>query len=121
MEPKPIQDIAPPGAAKETAEPPAGPEIVHDIPVRQPSQNTSYGEDPLPSQSSQSPSSIISEHLSAAKKLSISLPHLDQKTEDNPSPVPKAKKPRPVLAMAVFAVAMICLAAGSYLKFVASS
>lgn len=134
MGPKPIQDVAPPEPAKDKApaeskvnsagsstEQSAGPEIVHDIPVRQPTQNANYGEGPLPGGGGQSPSFIESIHIPEVKKLGFQLPHLDQKIKDNANPAPKAKKSSPVLASVILLAAMVCLTAGAYLKFVATN
>lgn len=116
MGPKPIQDVAPPRPAKGTTEPPAGPEIVHDIPVRQPTQNANYGEGPLPGGGDQSPSFIESIHVPEVNKPGLQVPHLDRSPKDKAGSKPKTKKSRPVLATMVFLAALVCLAAGTYLK-----
>lgn len=111
MGPKPIQDVALPKSANESTEPPAGPEIVHDIPVRQPSQGIDTGE-PEPAPTDHETSFIVSD-----KNLGIPLPHLGKKDESKANPPAKDKKSSPVLATVVFLAALVCLAAGAYLKY----
>lgn len=98
-----------------------GPEIVHDIPVRQPTQNMSYGEGPVPAGGDPSSSSVVSDHLPIIPEHETSLPHLDQKDKKTSNSAPKDKKSSPYLATIVFAIAMVCLAAGAYLKFIANN
>ena len=122
MGPKPIQDIAfrerpVANPARSSTEPPAEPEIVHDIPVRQPIQNMSYGEGPMPPGGDQGPSFIASDYGPKDKKLGISLPLTSQKERDKTKPTPKDKKSKPVLAAAVLLVSIVFLATGTYLKY----
>lgn len=116
MGPKPIQDIAPPQAANQPPEPPSGPEIVGDIPVRAPSQQATTPQEPVESKNPD-PSFIVSDNHSETKKPGKQLPVADKK--DNGKP--KDSKPKPTLAIVIALLAAICLAAGAYLKFLANN
>lgn len=116
MGPKPIQDIAPPRAINSSAEPPSGPEIVDDIPVRVPSQQATTAEGPVESKNNDS-SFIISNNQPEAKKPDAPVLVADKKDKIKP----KNAKPKPTLAIVIALLATICLAAGVYLKFLSNS
>lgn len=106
MGPKPIQDVAPPPrAASLPAEPPSGPEIVGDIPVRASAQQTT--EEQQPQSSKNDDSSFIIPAASPPAAIN----------KDNQKLRNKDSKPRPTLAIVVTLLAVICVAAGAYLKY----
>ncbi len=106
MGPKPIQDIAPPSRATSApAEPLSGPEIVNDIPVRAPAEQAQDG------QKQQSSIDDDSSFIVPATPLPTAINNASQK------PKIKNSKPKPTLAIVVALLAIICLAAGVYLKF----
>lgn len=103
---KPIQDVAPPSrATSPPAEPPSGPEIVSDIPVRAPAEQAQDG------QKQQSSIDDDSSFIVPTTPLPTAINNANQK------PKIKNAKPKPVLAITVAMLAIICLAAGAYLKF----
>lgn len=110
MEPKPIQDIAPPSR---TTGPPAElrpePEIIDDIPVQTPAGQVSNDEGPQPSKNDDS-SFIVS-----ATPLPAAINKVNQK------PKIKDSKPKPTLAIVVALLAIILLVTGVYLKFFSNS
>lgn len=106
MGPKSIQDVAPPSQATNSpAEPPVAPEIVADIPVRAPGQQPASDDQASQPKDNGPQTTAFANPLSAAVK------------EDKQKPKTNAGKSQPTLAIAVALLAVICLAAGAYLKF----
>ena len=104
MGPKPIQDIAPPSRTTNLpTEPPSGPEIIGDIPVRASVEQTSNEQKPQPSKNDDSSFIVPATPLPPA----INKDNQKLKTKDS--------KPKPTLAIVVAILAIICLAAGAYL------
>jgi len=99
MEPKPIQDVAPP---------PSGPEVVGDIPVRPPAEQINNEQRPQPSNDDSS-------FIVPATPLPPAI------NKDNQKPKAKDSEPKPTLVIVVIVLAVICLAAGAYLKFLANN
>ncbi|MDO8591591.1 MAG: hypothetical protein Q7R60_01530 [bacterium] len=109
MGPKPIQDVTPPPQATSPAvEPPPGPEIVGDIPVRAPAGHATD------EQKLQSPKNDESSFIVPAKPVPAA-------GKDNQKPKAKDSKPKPTLAIVMALLAAICLAVGAYFKFFSNS
>ena len=109
MGPKPIKNVVPPPSATSlVAEPPSGPEIIGDIPVRAPVGHASDEQKP-PLAKDDDSSFIVS-----AKPVPVAA------GKDNQKPKAKDSKPKPTLAIVLAVLATICLAAGAYLKFLAN-
>jgi hypothetical protein len=108
MEPKPIQDVALPPATIPPAEPPPQPEIIGDIPVQASSEPTN-NEQRLPAAKNDDSSFIVPV---------APLPTAANK--DKAKPKTKNSQPKPGLAIAIALLAIICVAAGAYLKFFSS-
>ncbi len=117
---KPIQDIASlPARSKAPAQPtemPSEPEIVSDIPVRAPVAQPDVN-DEVPKTPKSDSDFILSDNPKEANKPNVTLEATIQKAK------PKAKdaRPKPMFAIAVAAIAVVCLAVGAYLKFVSGS
>ena len=108
---KPIQDVAPPKVPDTPApESPSGPELVSDIPVRAPAN-------PAPLLGSQNSSYIVSEDKQPDENQNPSLPPVaDKKDTKSPNTAAKAK---PTAAIFFALLAVIFLAVGAYLQFLA--
>jgi|GEM_PF-2078651 len=110
MGPKSIQDVVPPPSAGNSPdEPSSGPEIVGDIPVRAPAEQASAAQEPLAAKDNDSSFIVPATPLPAAIN------------KDNQKPKTKDSKPKPTLAIVMALLAIICLAAGAYLKFFSNS
>ena len=100
MGPKPIQDVALPKAPDtQVPESPSGPELIRDIPVRVPA----YSAAQLDNQNNNSQNTPL-------------LPAADEKSVQGPKPAAKSK---PTAAIFFALLAVIFLAAGAYLQFLA--
>ncbi len=109
MGPKPIQDVTPPPqATSPAAEPPSGPEIVGDIPVQAPIGHASDDQKLQPSKNDDTSFIVPDTHLPAAIN------------KDSQKPKSSGAKPKPTLAIMLAVLAVICLAAGAYLKFLSN-
>lgn len=110
MDPKSIQDVAPPSQAiSSPAEPPVAPEIVADIPVRAPGQQPTSNDQVFQAKDNGPQTPVFANPPLAAVK------------EDKQKPKTQASKPQPTLAIVVVLLAVICLGAGAYLKFISKS
>lgn len=113
MEPKPIQDVAPPKSQaappvpKPMAEPMAGPEVVNNIPVHAPTA-------PAPQAANPDKSFIVSEAANQTK--TNNLPQPPAASYNAQKAIPKVKT-RPTAVIFIATLAVICIAAGAYLKF----
>lgn len=106
MGPKPIQDVVPPpSATSPVAEPPSGPEIIGDIPVRAPVGHASDEQKPPLAKDDDSSFIVSANPLPAAIN------------KDSQKPKIRNAKPKPTLVIVLAGLATICLAAGAYLKF----
>lgn len=114
MGPKPIQDVAWPKA--KTTEVLSGPELVHDIPVRQPLSTDLVSDD-----DSKPGNGFVleSKNDEADKPRPVTqLPFVSKKDlVGSAASSSKPTTPKPVLASLVFVAALVCLAIGAYLKF----
>ena len=116
MEPKPIQDVVPPKAPMPQAvpapsQPPSGPELVGNIPVRLPSEKRVAEQAAKPQDHN---SSFIIEE----EKKPGSLPATNKKDSAKPKAAHGPQKP--VAATLVAIAAVICLATGAYFEFLAN-
>ena len=101
----PIQDVAPPKA--ESADPLAGPELVHDIPVRQHASNTSTDPD----------SNFVIAEPEPSKQGFPKLDFVGKPAKNHAGDKPKASAGMPWMVGIVFTAAAVCLIGGAYLKF----
>lgn len=113
---QPIQDIT--SSPAQPTQVPSEPEIVSDIPVRAPASQPSVS-DEVPKTPNNDPDFTASASPTQNTAPAIALSSSAKK--DQEAPKTKQSKPKPIFAMTVALVAIICLAAGAYLKFIRGS
>ncbi|HLB66187.1 MAG TPA: hypothetical protein VJJ78_01145 [Candidatus Saccharimonadales bacterium] len=122
MKLKPIQDIASspaqPKAPDQPTQTPSEPEIVSDIPVRAPVAQPDIN-DEVPKTPDHGPDLVPSDSSKEEDKPKVALEPTAQKDQEKPKT--KDSKPKPIFTIVIASVAIISLAVGAYLKFLANS